>query len=228
MKKMIKTLLILSLTYALPLIFAPELILNYKIIVVASACALMFLTQPDFKLIEASQNKASDKHTILIIILAGLLSQILPLIEWGYFGPGANGYSNTAFTIIGLSMLAGGLVFRIWSIRYLGRCFTGTVQIIEGHQIIKSGPYAIVRHPSYLGAYVAIIGSAIFLNVVVGTFTAAILMAFAYRFRINVEEKALIDEFGVDYLDYIKSIPKIIPVKLKQNPKSVSAFNEGG
>jgi len=216
MKRMLKTLMILILSYFLPLIFVPELMLNYKIIITAIACATMLLTQPDFKTKEANKSKQTDKNSMLFILLAGLFSQVIPVIEWGYFGAGANGYNNIPISIIGLVMLVGGLAFRIWSIRYLGKYFTATVQIVDKHQIVQSGPYAIVRHPSYLGAYVAIVGSALFLNTIIGTITSALIMAIAYKYRITAEEKALINEFGDEYCEYVKAMPKIIPIRFSR------------
>lgn len=212
MSKFIKCLILILLAYILPLIFKPELLLHYKIIILAVASVVMLLTQPDFSPDDAKEKKKSDQGSVILILLAGLVSQILPIIEWGYADFGYENGSNIIFTTIGIGLIIGGLAFRIWSIRVLGKYFTATVQIVDNHQIIKSGPYAIVRHPSYLGAYMAIVGSAIFLNSLLGALIAATLMFIAYKKRIAAEENVLINQFGDEYLSYINSTPGIIPL----------------
>lgn len=212
MSKFINCLILILLAYVLPLIFKPELLLHYKIIVLAVASVLMLLTQPDFNTGEAKEKKKSDQGTVILILAAGLVSQILPIIEWGYADFGYENGSNIIFTTFGIGLIIGGLAFRIWSIRVLGKYFTATVQIVDNHRVIKSGPYAIVRHPSYLGAYLAIVGSSIFLNAPLGAIVASALMFFAYKKRIAAEENVLINEFGDEYLSYINSTPGIIPI----------------
>ena len=67
-------------------------------------------------------------------------------------------------SFIGAGMLLTGIVLRVWSINILGRHFTATVKVIDKHELIKIGPYKIVRHPSYLGALISITGCPLFLN----------------------------------------------------------------
>lgn len=197
--------------YLLPLAGAFDLIVNPKGIILSVTAVIMLLTQPVFDSREARDKSATDRNSVYLILILGLLNQIVPVIEWGYFGTGANGTESAITCPIGLAMMLGELALRIWSIRTLGKFFTAPVQIVEGHRVIKHGPFAIVRHPSYLGAFVAIIGGAVFLNAPVGTVTASVLMAIAYKKRLASEETTLLKEFGDDYLEYSRSTAKIIP-----------------
>ncbi|MBV9727756.1 MAG: isoprenylcysteine carboxylmethyltransferase family protein, partial [Gammaproteobacteria bacterium] len=54
-----------------------------------------------------------------------------------------------------------GLGFSIWARMHLGRNWSGTVTVKEGHELIRSGPYAYVRHPIYTGLIVALAGGAV-------------------------------------------------------------------
>jgi len=211
MRKTLTTIAVLALTYALPLVGAPELIVNWKMLVVMVAAGVMFMTQPAFSIKEAGQEGGTDRLSMVAILIAGVLGQLIPVIEWAYHGSRQVGFMATTVSAIGLTMMVGGLWFRIWSIRYLGRFFTATVQIVDEHQLVTTGPFAIVRHPSYLGAYVAIVGSAIFLNTIVGTVAAALLMAAAYVLRIRVEEELLGKSFGLAYIAYTERTPLILP-----------------
>jgi protein-S-isoprenylcysteine O-methyltransferase Ste14 len=152
---------------------------------------------------------------MLLILGCGLVGYIVPVVEWAYFG-NPNGDSSK-WVSVGAALVVAGLAFRIWSIRMLGRQFTATVQLVEGHQLITAGPYAIVRHPSYLGAFTAIAGAAVLLEAPIGLLTAVVLMAIAYRLRIRVEERLLSRTFGQAYESYKDRVPALIPVLLQGN-----------
>jgi protein-S-isoprenylcysteine O-methyltransferase len=61
----------------------------------------------------------------------------------------------------GIVIFCAGFWLRIYSVRYLGKFFTVTVQISDDHQLIDSGPYKCVRHPSYSGALLEVLGIAL-------------------------------------------------------------------
>lgn len=211
MKQTITTIVVLAVSYGLPLIGAPELMVHWKMLVVIAAAAVMLITQPSFSFQDAGGQRGTDRLSMVAILVAGVLGQLIPVFEWAYHGSPNDGTGYHLATAAGLAMMVGGLAFRVWSIRYLGRFFTATVRIVEGHRLVTSGPYAIVRHPSYLGAYVAMVGSAVFLNALIGTAAACVLMAAAYRWRIAVEEEVLGKSFGSAYIDYTKRTPLILP-----------------
>jgi protein-S-isoprenylcysteine O-methyltransferase Ste14 len=94
----------------------------------------------------------------------------------------------------------------------LGKNFTATVKITKEHELIKTGPYKVIRHPSYLGALIAIIGCPVFLNNTYTIFISCIAMMIAYYFRINVEEKTLSNHFGEFYEDYKKTTYRLLPL----------------
>jgi protein-S-isoprenylcysteine O-methyltransferase Ste14 len=207
MQRILKIFTLISLVYVLPLTLNISLVTDLRIIILALAGAVMLLTQPDISAEEASNKRDTDRFSVIFILVAGFLSQVIPVVEWAYF----KNADNQFVTMLGFIMIVSGLSFRIWAIRTLGRFFTSTVQIVEGHRVIKTGPYALVRHPSYTGAYISMVGSAVFLNAPIGIIGAVILMAIAYRMRIKTEEKALIEEFGQEYIEYIRTTPGFIP-----------------
>jgi protein-S-isoprenylcysteine O-methyltransferase Ste14 len=93
----------------------------------------------------------------------------------------------------------------------LGKFFTATVQIKDDHQLIQGGPYQIVRHPSYTGAFLAILSSSMILNSWIGFIIAFIAMSLAYYVRIGIEERELIGKFQDRYIEYKKKTKMIIP-----------------
>jgi protein-S-isoprenylcysteine O-methyltransferase Ste14 len=208
--RIIKATIIVALTTALPLIGSPELLGSIQILTLAAAGLIMLLTQPELKREETKQTQSTDRWSVIAILFAGMTSQIAAVVEWSS-GGGSSELFPTTTSIIGFAMIVGGLMFRIWSIRTLGRFFTATVQIVEGHRVIKQGPYAIVRHPSYLGAYVTFIGIGILLGSPMSTVYAILSMGLAYVWRVSVEEQTLLATFGQEYSEYRNKVKAIIP-----------------
>jgi len=87
---------------------------------------------------------------------------------------------------------------------------TGKLQINKGHQLVKDGLYQHIRHPIYLGETLRNLGIVIVLTSVFGLFFVAVA-TILLLFRIEIEERMLIETFGEDYREYRKNTRKIIP-----------------
>ncbi|KAG1839988.1 hypothetical protein DFJ58DRAFT_708629 [Suillus subalutaceus] len=66
--------------------------------------------------------------------------------------------SITSPLVFGTALIVVGGFIRWWCFRTLGRFFTFKLSVRKGHQLVTSGPYAVVRHPSYAGAALLSIG----------------------------------------------------------------------
>ncbi len=210
LKKATSIIFFLLLFYVLPLIAKPDLLLNWQVIFLALVCSVLFATQPRLSIAESKEKKATDRNTIWLIILVSCIGQIASLIEWAYLPQGVN--THSAFISLGICLLVGGTAFRLYAIYILGKYFSSTVQIKEGHKIIASGPYKILRHPSYTGAYIAMLGSAIFLQSLIGILIFGIGMLFVYHLRIKTEEQTLTKNFKEEYLNYCSHTYKMFPL----------------
>jgi len=112
---------------------------------------------------------------------------------------------------LGLFFILSGTVFRFIIIRSLGKFFTVDVSIKEDHQIKKEGFYKYLRHPSYAFSLLSFFGLGLFLNNWISLALAFIPVFLAFRYRIKIEEKALIERFGDEYREYIRATKKLIP-----------------
>jgi len=111
---------------------------------------------------------------------------------------------------LGLVLLALGLAFTVWARVYLGRNWSGMVTVKEGHELIRSGPYAYVRHPIYTGLLVALLGSA----VTCGELRALIglgIVAGAFIRKLRIEERFMRELFPQQYQRYCAEVPALIP-----------------
>ena len=102
-------------------------------------------------------------------------------------------------------MMVTGIVLRQWAILVLGRFFSTTVRVISGHRIVTNGPYRVIRHPSYTGSLLTLIGLGLASRTWAGTLVIVALFGLAYNYRIGVEESALKAELGQEYIEYAKN-----------------------
>jgi protein-S-isoprenylcysteine O-methyltransferase Ste14 len=131
--------------------------------------------------------------------IALLGKRFLPLTEWPFW--------------VGLSLTAGGLLFTVWARLHLGRNWSGTVTIKQGHELITSGPYAFVRHPIYTGLLLALLGSAIARGDWQGVLAFA-LAAGALWHKLRLEERWMRDQFGDAYDAYAQRVKALVPFVL--------------
>lgn len=209
-KKLLFTLCAVLILNIFPLLLKPALILNFKTLILLISAGVLWLSQPGFSKQDMNSNKQNDKLSILLILISSSVSVFSSVIEWAYFTPDKSQINSV--TVIGIIFLVIGICFRVWSINVLGKNFTATVKITKEHELIKTGPYKFIRHPSYLGAFIAIIGCPVFLNNTYTIFISCVAMMIAYYFRINVEEKTLSNHFGKYYEDYKKNTYRLLPL----------------
>lgn len=112
---------------------------------------------------------------------------------------------------IGLGIIILGMVLRFAVIRSLGRYFTVDVTIREEHKLKTDGIYRYLRHPSYAASLLSFAGFGISLNNYLSLLMLVGLVGAAFFYRIKVEEKTLIEQFGDDYINYMKKSKRLIP-----------------
>ncbi|WP_207493401.1 methyltransferase family protein [Aridibaculum aurantiacum] len=209
MKKVTLAIVSNVLMIVLPLLAVPSLMLHYKILVLIVISVAMWLTMPAVTAEETSEKKDSDKFSVLLILIMSVISVMAPVIDWAYFMQDQSSF--TWVTSLGIVMMLSGMLFRAWAVKTLGEFFTATVQIKNDHQLVTAGPYSIVRHPSYTGAFLSIVGSAVVLHSWIGFAIAFACMTIAYYVRIRIEETKLTAHFGQVYLQYQHTTKRIIP-----------------
>lgn len=140
---------------------------------------------------------------VVLIVVVVVLFQLSSY--WKIFGY----QSGPDIQAAGVFLCAAGLAFAIWARIHLGRNWSGTPSIKEGHELVMSGPYRFVRHPIYTGMLFALLGSAL----AGGVIWLAVFVVFCANFlyRIPVEEKYMMQLFPVQYPAYRERTRKLIP-----------------
>jgi protein-S-isoprenylcysteine O-methyltransferase len=208
-KKFIQGLIASSLIVCVPamgniaMLRAPQLWIMVLIGVLAS------LFQPDYNPFRRSPN-TEDKGTANQIIWSIYLTQLSVLIEATYFRYPESVSWNT-LTTFALILMMSGLAIRTWAVFTLGRYFTWHIATQKDQTVIKTGPYAFVRHPGYFGAFLTYASTALFLKAWFSFVLSLIVLLFAFLRRIYYEEKKLKLDLGNQYDSYCKSVKRLIP-----------------
>jgi protein-S-isoprenylcysteine O-methyltransferase Ste14 len=128
-----------------------------------------------------------------------------------FLAPGAAIKSGrSAVFIFGLFLMLAGMALRWYAIRVLGASFTCEVSTRPGQEVIQAGPYRWVRHPSYTGGLLTVIGVLV-CCVNWASFAALAVAVAGYVYRIRIEERVLANTFGRSYQDYMRRTKRLIP-----------------
>lgn len=150
---------------------------------------------------------ARDRGSFAFIYAAAFLTVVIGIAfrAWNW------GVALGVFQYIGLVLIVPGLVVRNWAILKLGRLFSRTVTIEQGHHLIVDGPYRWLRHPAYTGMLLMYAGIDLALGTWLGAIIGLAILLAATIYRIRVEEKALLEAFGQDYGDYMQRTWRLVP-----------------
>jgi len=118
--------------------------------------------------------------------------------------------SSSPMNILGVLIFIAGLIITVNAQMTLKLNYSSTLRIREGHQLITHSIYKYVRHPVYSGVILRAFAISIYASSLPG-FLFALTGIPLFNYRIGVEEKMLIEEFGDEYLEYTKATWKLLP-----------------
>ena len=111
---------------------------------------------------------------------------------------------------IGFVLTLGGLLVALWARLHLGRYWSDRVRLTADHQLIRTGPYAYLRHPIYSGVLLAVAGT----SLAVGEWRAVLAFALlltSYSIKARREERVLAELFGKAFEDYHRRTGFLVP-----------------
>ena len=154
--------------------------------------------------------RESAASRLLYTVLMGIGS-VMVFFGWDFGMFYDSMYPRTPMIAwLGVALTVIGLGFTVWARVQIGRFWSGTVTLKEGHELIRSGPYAITRHPIYTGLLFALIGTAVTVDRV-GVVPGLVLVTAGIVAKVRSEERLLLEHFGDAYRDYRAQVPALIP-----------------
>jgi len=129
-----------------------------------------------------------------------------------YLGPLSGRYlpPDQRIEIAGVLMVWLGVAVAIWARVHIGQYWSGLITLKEDHKLIRSGPYAYVRHPIYTGLLLATFGTALVQGKWQGLLGAAIILIAHIR-KARKEEALMTSQFGERYREYRRHSGFLIP-----------------
>jgi protein-S-isoprenylcysteine O-methyltransferase len=112
---------------------------------------------------------------------------------------------------LGILVFVSGLILRWYAIFYLGRFFTVDVAIAADHKVVDTGPYRLIRHPSYTGALLVLLGIGICQRNWLALLLIVVPPTCVLLRRIQIEERALATALGEAYVAYRARTGRLIP-----------------
>ncbi|MGA7974229.1 MAG: isoprenylcysteine carboxylmethyltransferase family protein [Pseudolabrys sp.] len=111
---------------------------------------------------------------------------------------------------VGWGVTLAGMALTVLARMWLGRNWSGTVTLKQDHELIRSGPYAYMRHPIYTGLLLALIGTAIAIDQWQALIGVALVAAALVR-KMAIEERFMHEQFGEAYANYRAKVRALVP-----------------
>jgi protein-S-isoprenylcysteine O-methyltransferase len=200
LKNHLKAAIISSLVVFPPVIGNPGVLHYSPLWIILIFGILASVLQPEYNPFTIGTRR-KDLGTGAQIIWSVYVTQVGAIIECAYFRHPTSLQWDTVSTIAVTSMFLG-LLLRTWAVVTLGDHFTMHLSIQQGHALIRSGPYRIMRHPSYVGALVMYVSTTLLLHAWIATIATMLILAIAFARRVYYEEKMLKDAFKAEFESY--------------------------
>ena len=208
LKRFIKALVTAAIWVGVCYYFGPAFALSLPFLVVLGLMLILNTYQPDFQ--SGDSGPSEDKRSAQFIVLSVTLPNLIFTLECLFLRP-AESIVYTPLELGFLAIAVFGLAARIHAIHTLGKFFTWHVHIAGDQQLIQDGLYRWLRHPSYFGAFLLFGAIPLTLNAYFAAATSLVMQFLAYRYRVGIEEEAMIATFGDTYRAYREKTYAFLP-----------------
>jgi protein-S-isoprenylcysteine O-methyltransferase len=151
---------------------------------------------------------AGTKRFLVLTLYAGLAAAVAIAL---YIPATRLPAAEAAWYWSGVFVALTGAGFRAWAIRTLGELFTRDVMIREAHIVVSRGPYRVLRHPSYTGTGLIMVGFGLMLGSWLSLLIVVAAFAISHLPRILHEERVLGARFGSEYDEFARKRRRLVP-----------------
>lgn len=148
---------------------------------------------------------------------AGGLAALVPYFFWVPYvvialRPGPEVLVPDALAWLGVALSVAGVAFSLCAVVTLGRHYDLVLEVHQDHELVRRGPYALVRHPVYTGLALHFAGVCLATGNAV-LIAGTLLVSYpAFYIRARAEERLLRDRFGAEYEKYAREVPMLVPL----------------
>jgi protein-S-isoprenylcysteine O-methyltransferase Ste14 len=157
----------------------------------------------------AEKASEQDAGTFRALMIGSLLTLLVSIAI--AFLPWLTISSEAVAVVIGIVLIVAGAALRRYCFYALGASFTGVVTVKADQEVVKTGLYRYVRHPSYTAAFLMFTGVGVALGSWLSVAVLFLSHCYLYGKRVAAEEKALVETLGKAYSDYMSQTKRFIP-----------------
>lgn len=159
----------------------------------------------------SDSSHAQDRGSLNLIVVLWWLGIAIAVLIAVLLPQAAMSWNRNVVFLTGICFMLTGVALRWYSAAILGEYFTFDVAIHGGQALIEVGPYRYVRHPSYSGALLSLLGFGLALGNWAGLGAAMSCLGIAYLYRIPIEEQTLSAALGDAYKQYMHRTWRLVP-----------------
>jgi protein-S-isoprenylcysteine O-methyltransferase Ste14 len=149
------------------------------------------------------------------IFLQGCGFALVGSVHRAYWWPfSASTIGEIALATVAVALALASDLWCMRAIRVLGKQWTYEARVIKGHELITSGPYAVVRNPIYLGMFGLMVSTGLVFTTWWSLVIAVVVFLVGNKIRIRAEERLLRETFGSQFDDYARRVPAFFPLFL--------------
>jgi protein-S-isoprenylcysteine O-methyltransferase Ste14 len=131
------------------------------------------------------------------------------VVVWAIHVPGRRASSAAMIAALILGLIAAALMWT--AVRHLGRQFRIQAGLYHDHQLVRTGPYALVRNPIYTSLFLMIIATGLVMTNWIVLVIASALYMIGTEIRVRAEERLLASRFGGEFEAYKRKVPAYLP-----------------
>ena len=157
----------------------------------------------------ATKESFASRYGILFLEIVGFVLLFSEEAEIGFLGSRVIP-RGIVLASVGVAMTWAGIALALWARWHLGQYWSARITIKEDHKLIRTGPYARLRHPIYTGLDLAALGSALAID----QWKCAIgicLIVTGYWIKARKEERMLTAQFGESFTDHCRQTGFLLP-----------------
>jgi len=154
---------------------------------------------------------SQDHHSMTILIGLQMLGLALNFLLAAALPQAAITWQRTVLLLVGVGLILLGVAFRWYAIRTLGAYFTRDVAVSARQPVMQRGPYRYIRHPSYTGTFITMLGVGVATANWAGLLVLLVCVLAGHLYRVRIEERALAQTIGQPYIDYMRRTKRFIP-----------------
>src|SRR5512133_55298 len=147
----------------------------------------------------------------LLIVVAAAAGGVLGGLQLAHWHAASVGAARWPLFVVGLALMATGVLVRQWAIFVLGRFFTVYVRVHPNQTVVDRGPYRWVRHPAYSGLVLFFVGVGLAVSNWASLIVLALVPTAGLLVRIHSEERVMIAGLGEEYRRYAATRPRLFP-----------------